>query len=100
MSTTWMLREPLALAQVEERSNWRLTTEDGKCLTNGTHYAWPYWQHKEDGTTDETIVTGFERYGRNSVEDLAIDLDAVSEHDSNDPDYDALFPGFEEEDAE
>lgn len=86
MSTTWMLREPTLVSVIEEATGWKLTkTPDGEALTDGTNYVWPWWDDAKER------VIGFERFGRNDASDIAESLNAVSEHDENDPDYDRLF---------
>ena len=91
MSTTYILRKPLSLAEVTRRSGYYAKRYSaGWALTNGYCVLWPDWSLSEEPSAN-AIITGFERYGCNEGWELAECTDAVSEHDDEDPDYERLF---------
>jgi hypothetical protein len=75
MSVDYLLPAPLTVAEVEQKTGWRLTKnrEGHDCFTNGAYYV---FHDMQDGK-----VTGFTRYAGNDCDQFAADLGAISEFD-------------------
>jgi hypothetical protein len=89
MSTDYVLRKPLAVSTVQQLTGWKpWSNERGHGLTDGYNFV-----HTSEDS--EGRIVAFTRYGRNDPSGLE-PLNAVSEYDTEDPEWEKLF-GVEEE---